>query len=1037
MTYDFLKRADSAIEKSINKPEEQLKIEFESELKNYFNYLELDIEGQYEQHPGNNLRIISKKRQDATYGKVVIEYEAVGRLLTKAGKKHALDQLKVDYLSKYSEDERRDMVGIAFDGRKIIFVRWVNGQYHEDERDYSEHNLEVMVNYIKGLFRTSLKELPNKFGFHRTITRNTINVLYDKSFSNNKRVKMLFNEWNLRYSSIYGNAFNQDKIKSHLKEIQKEIGIKNLEGNRLVFVLHTFYAMIVKVIASEVAQTFFNGQSKSNIKALIDGNLKDLLKEIEEGKFFTDVGIENFIEGTFLSWYIDAWENDIEKTLIDVIKELDSFDFSEFTTRPEQVVDYLKLFYEGVFPKELRHDLGEFYTPDWLANYIVTETNFDGDVSQRLLDPACGSGTFLISILNKIYNKYEKIQKKDELLKKITRNVVGFDINPVAVLTARTNYLISLSRFNFQKTVITIPVYLTDSIVLPEVEKQDVLNRKSHLYQIKTTKGIFKIPRDIKPMIIQIMQSLKESIENNQDVGDVGLELKKRFNLDENIIHHLIELYEKIYKLNKQNENRIWFDIIINQFATLFQEKFDFVIGNPPWVNWEFLSDEYQNNLIKLNDQYGLYLTKGLESRLGKIRRDISAIFFYVCADVYLKENGIIAFLIKPMYQMPSGVGFRNFNRIMNVYSENRKPTKLTVPIKISLVENLTEENPFEINNEVSLIFGTKGLETKYPITYEKWTGKRTHELEKYKAEPSDENSLLSTWIIYKGKKPEKVLGEFNYPVRTGVYFGLKSALFDLEIIMDKGNLAQIKNFEGKIKDIEKDRLYPLIKSRHLDKWKIGSIDGEKYTYCILPQDRLGENNEQQMKTNYPKTYEWLRDFRSSFLKRKSKMFTKEPFYSIFGLGDWKSPYKVVWNSMGKDPSFVVISYANDKTLGKRLILPEHVLQFIPLTNKQEAYYVCAILNSSTINQVIKTISSGSKSGLTKNIIEKIRLDKFNPKIKGHKRLVILSKTAHNLAKNNKEDKLKEIENEIDSTVKKLYKKEQVKKRPNGNGKLA
>jgi len=70
----FFEKAKGAIEKCEKKCEIKLEIEFEHILKNYFEWLGFkDIEGQYEQKAGN-VFVISKKTQDATYRKVIIEY---------------------------------------------------------------------------------------------------------------------------------------------------------------------------------------------------------------------------------------------------------------------------------------------------------------------------------------------------------------------------------------------------------------------------------------------------------------------------------------------------------------------------------------------------------------------------------------------------------------------------------------------------------------------------------------------------------------------------------------------------------------------------------------------------------------------------------------------------------------------------------------------------------------------------------------------------------------------------------------------------
>ena len=56
---------------------------------------------------------------------------------------------------------------------------------------------------------------------------------------------------------------------------------------------------------------------------------------------------------------------------------------------------------------------------------------------------------------------------KHELLPKILNNVVGFDLNPLAVMAARTNYLIALREILRFGGEIEIPVYLCDSIMTP------------------------------------------------------------------------------------------------------------------------------------------------------------------------------------------------------------------------------------------------------------------------------------------------------------------------------------------------------------------------------------------------------------------------------------------------------------------------------------------------------------------------------------------------------------------------------------------
>lgn len=113
----------------------------------------------------------------------------------------------------------------------------------------------------------------------------------------------------------------------------------------------------------------------------------------------------------------------------------------------------------------MRHALGEYYTPDWLADHVLNELNYEGDPDKRVLDPACGSGTFLVMTINRVRRWYEENRERcdfDEggLCRKLLSNVIGFDLNPLAVMAARTNYLIAIRDLIGRVDQVEIPVYL-------------------------------------------------------------------------------------------------------------------------------------------------------------------------------------------------------------------------------------------------------------------------------------------------------------------------------------------------------------------------------------------------------------------------------------------------------------------------------------------------------------------------------------------------------------------------------------------------
>lgn len=135
--------------------------------------------------------------------------------------------------------------------------------------------------------------------------------------------------------------------------------------------------------------------------------------------------------------------------------------------------------------------MGEYYTPDWLVDFTIEKSNFDFGLNSTILDPTCGSGTFLTHLIKGFRNKHKDIEN-NKLIKNITKNIVGFDINPIAVISSKANYILSLGDITQLKDEISIPVYMCDSILVPTVHAKQ--QEQSHSIKITTVVGEFEIP---------------------------------------------------------------------------------------------------------------------------------------------------------------------------------------------------------------------------------------------------------------------------------------------------------------------------------------------------------------------------------------------------------------------------------------------------------------------------------------------------------------------------------------------------------------
>ena len=185
------------------------------------------------------------------------------------------------------------------------------------------------------------------------------------------------------------------------------------------------------------------------LAATTTAKLQREINELESGSIFRKLNITNFLEGDLFAWYTAVWSEAIEKLVREMAGRLDNYNPGTLSEGPSDSRDLLKKLYQQLFPKSVRHDLGEYYTPDWLAEHVLNEIGYVGDPDKRLLDPACGSGTFLVMAINRIRRWYDENRERcgfeeTGLCRKILANAIGFDLNPIAVMAARTNYLIAI-----------------------------------------------------------------------------------------------------------------------------------------------------------------------------------------------------------------------------------------------------------------------------------------------------------------------------------------------------------------------------------------------------------------------------------------------------------------------------------------------------------------------------------------------------------------------------------------------------------------
>jgi hypothetical protein len=1044
------------------KTEEDLRIGFEKLLEPVKNKLGIRSEPKYEKS------VFIGQRSDALHGQVVIEYERQGSFLSKGKIEHAFDQL-INYLSGESKNTEIDrLAGVGFDGEKIFFVRYRGSKSATIDNskfiilgpyDFTSETARTFLIYLRALSRPSLTadNLAKKFGTESYLSQKTVSAFVNalKNWGDQTRILTFFNEWKRLFGIVYGEHFStqQDKEVKTLSQIYK-VG-EEVDFQELLFSIHTYFALLMKLIAAELLtlrEISFSSSFTSELTNISDDELKRRLEEIEDGGIYTKKGITNFLEGDFFRWYLDAFDSpELRDAIREVARALSEFEPATSTLDPISTRDLLKKLYQYLVPQEVRHQLGEYYTPDWLAELLLNEVGYDGNNFKRLLDPACGSGTFLVLAIQraKVWGLKNK-RPPLEIAKSIKENIWGFDLNPLAVIAARTNYLFAMGdlvdEILSRGGELEIPIYLADSVLWPE--QVGGLNFYGGPYvRVKTSVGEFLIPtiwvkdkgflmKKAAPLIEKFVRDGFETNTAIKHLKDDGL----AFPPFEKIIERF---YEDILELEKQKRNGIWARFLKNISAPMIasENKFDFVVGNPPWILWEYLSREYRVATQGFWKNYGLTRIAQTQNVLVRGRRDFSMLFLYASSDYYLKDSGKLGFLItqEVFKSKGAGVGFRRFQLGDDKY------------LKVLKAHDLVSIQPFEgVTNKTAAIILEKGEKTEYPVSYFVWTKKKgvgkiaTDKLleevlpllqkKKYYATPIDlDNSVVGAWQT-KATEIEQIdyiEGVNKYKAHRGTaidpygifWLKIKQVLSSDTLLIENLVEHSRRIIPKKETVIEKDLVYPGIRGSDITRWQATS----EINVLITHPGSQQPYSEELMKQKWPRTFDYLTHFREILVDRGIyKHFHEKannPFYGQRDFGEYTFyNYKVIWKRMSNDIFAAVVSEIKTP-YGYKKVIPLDTTSFFSTDNESEAHYLCAIINSKPVRDFIKSFSSAGRGFGTPSVMDHVGIPKFDPQNQLHQKLAEISKKCHQLKLEGNETEVTQLEKENDELVKKLFEK--------------
>lgn len=806
---------------------------------------------------------------------------------------------------------------------------------------------------------------------------------------------------------------------------------KDRDVFRLMFCLETAHALLARLILAKACEDLdFPGISVSNFTLQKIHQVRGqipliaypvvLVRLIREMR---DQLVYSIFEEDVFGWWTDGFQGFMEKSSSELLQESADKSLEDFSEAVAKLIFMLYKFdfgevagdplgdlYQQYFDKDTRKALGEFYTPVEVVNYILDAVGYENIGYKRLLDPACGSGTFIVEALKRYLTETKGKAKQHGwayVLRELCNSpkIVGFDIHPFACLIARTRFMLELIPY-FKKALEEeaprifylqrIPVFRTDSLAIetlpPEFQRQRQLTETEEDMAFPVTLPM-KMDSESAISVSMILPSWRKILSHAlplYNLDEYFCTLQAMFDTVKNLLEveaervpetslkaHLREYlkdkdFEQLADFFKPYADQILNEIkrIQSDFedgrliksiedtvlASLLKNylRYDFVVGNPPYVRQERIT-EYKDGLqIAYPDVYD-----------G--RADLYVYFLKRGID-WLNENGKLGFICSNKF-IKRGYGKKIRNSIL-------KTTEITqivdfgdsgvfkdvinYPCILVLERRLHREVP-QLTLHAEISDKPKDMAEKELLEEIRGAIVEDEEIETefLSVHKVEHPSLKGGWRLapeQRARVLEKIRKKATCPlgdICEKIFMCAQSNADSVHIVSSQ----IISKFK-----LEKDLLKPLVRGEHVKRWRLDW----KGLYLLYPHRREGDQvvviPQREMEEKYPNTWKYLNIEENKeqltsrdYLMDKIRDGSRQQWYELW------IPKQPEWFEQPKifTPDISHVNNFAFDTEGK-LYAPTTVYGILlreDLKKREYYLYLLGLLNSSVLEFYFKHLS--------------------------------------------------------------------------------
>lgn len=597
------------------------------------------------------------------------------------------------------------------------------------------------------------------------------------------------------------------------------------------------------------------------------------------------------------------------KIIADIIDELyppkSAYDFSVIG------VELLGIIYEKYLGKtirltekrlkveekpEVRKAGGVYYTPKWVVDYIVDNTVGDliyrktpEEITKlRFLDPACGSGSFLIGILSELFSYH-----LDYYLTHIGEAREG-TLFPKIIRAQNTEPRLSI----YAKSNI-----LKNNIFGVDLDPQAVEITMMSLY-IKVLEGERALPEN---------KELLPSLSNNIRCGNslIGFDFVSQQTLLEDS--------------EKEKTNPFEWRSAKTGFGKIIGEKegFHAIVGNPPYIRIQTMREWAPKEVDYITNKYKTAETGNF---------DIYVVFVEKAIDL-LDKNGLFGYILPhKFFQAEYGHNLRE------IISKGKLLMEIVT---------FTEQQVFEeATTYTCLLFLSKSDKKKFKYTEIKQLNNPVKQLDvikrniNYKDDTLNIGTLPITkvtetpWQFRLGSEDtllEKLKGikPILEDISKNIFVGTQTSADDVFVLENSnvnGNYVTgfSKSLDKEVR-VELSIVKPFLKGREIRKFISPTLKCVLICPYEIESDQFRLLSEKELSTNCPFTYKYLSDNKPELMKREKGRFKGQNWYA-FGYPKsmilFQIP-KIIVPDYNNSPSFTFDGRGHFYKTGYGIILKE------------------------------------------------------------------------------------------------------------------